>query len=146
MVDGMFDPDKEYDDAHVVRDNLPLPSTLPSAACATKQITAATTGTQFVSSDVVANWTVLCTTRLAVEQWILPLGPVSGWAKKFRECYDIACQMDGNTQEEVDWFLTSVQEHVNIGRQILGELSKSPIIRPQESTDAWADWLIAGTY
>jgi hypothetical protein len=43
----------------------------------------------------------------------------------------------------VDRFLASVQEHVNIGRQILEELSKLPIIHPQASTDAWADWLIA---
>jgi hypothetical protein len=37
-----------------------------------------------------------------------------------------------------------MQEHISIGRQILEELSKSPIIHPQVSTDAWGDWLIAG--
>ena len=140
----MFGADEEYDDDHVVRDHSPLPPTLPSVACTTKQISAATADTQFVSNDVVAGWTTLRITRLAIEQWIQSLGPVSGWAKRFRECYDTACQTDGNTQEEVDRFLASVQEHVNIGKQILGELSKSPIIRPQQSTDAWADWLIAG--
>jgi hypothetical protein len=144
MVKGMFDADNEYDNAHVIRDDSPLPPTLPSVACATKQTAATAADTQFVSDNVVTGWTTLCTTRLAIEQWTQPLGPVSSWAKKFRECYDNACQTDGNTQEGVDQFLASVQEHINIGRQILGELSKSPIIRPQASADAWADWLIAG--
>jgi len=44
----------------------------------------------------------------------------------------------------VDQFHAEVQEHVDMGTQILGELSASPVIRPQSSTDAWADWLLAG--
>ena len=144
MVDSMFHPDEEYDNDHVVRGHSPLRPSMPPAACTTKEMEPSTNETQTISNDVVAGWTMLRTTRLAIEQWILPLGPVSSWAKKFRECYDMACQTDGNTQEEVDRFLASVQEHVSIGRRILGEFSKSPIIHPQVSTDAWADWLIAG--
>ena len=122
----------------------PLPHTLPSAACPTTQIAASTTNTQIILNDIITCWAVLRTMCLAVDQWIQPLGPVDSWAKKFQECYDTACQTDGNTQDEVDQFLASMQEHINIGRRILEELSKSPIIHPQASTDAWADWLIAG--
>jgi hypothetical protein len=88
--------------------------------------------------------TALRTAHLAIEKWIQPLGPVSGWAQKFHEGYNIACQAGGNMQEDIDKFLGTVQEHVNIGRGILGKLGESPIICPQPSMDAWADWLIAG--
>jgi len=47
-------------------------------------------------------------------------------------------------RKKVDRFIASVQEHVNIGRQILEELCESPIIRPQALAEAWADWLIVG--
>jgi len=56
----------------------------------------------------------------------------------------MACQADGDMQVLVDQFLASVQEHVDMERQILGELSAFPVIHPQLSTDAWADWLLAG--
>jgi hypothetical protein len=93
----------------------------------------------------MAGWAALRTARLAVQKWVQPLGPISSWAKKFREEYDtVACQAEGDTQAAVDRFLASVQEHVDTGRQILGELNASPVIRPQASTDAWADWLFAG--
>jgi len=140
MVEDMFRADEEHDNARIVRDHSPPLPTLPSAACATK----AATTTQTISNDIVAGWATLRTTRLAIARWIQPLGPIRGWAKKFRECYDIACQTDGDTQEEVDRFIASVQEHVNIGRQILEELCESPIIRPQASAEAWGDWLLVG--
>jgi len=47
------------------------------------------------------------------------LGPIGGWGKKFREGYDMACQADGDTPVAVDQFLASVQEHVDMRRQIL---------------------------
>ena len=137
IADGLFSPDGDYDETQVVHDHE------TSAICATKQNVPAT-DTEIISNDIIAGWAAMRTARLAIENWVKPLGPVSGWAQKFRECYDTACQSDGNTQEEVDRFLASVQEHINNGRWILSELYKSPAIRPQASTDAWADWLIAG--
>jgi hypothetical protein len=141
----MFDPDQDYDDSQVVRDHSasPPPSALPSAICDAKQIPPIP-DTGSVSNDIIEGWGALRTARLAIKKWTQPLGPVGGWAKRFRQEYDIACQADGDTQEAVDRFAASVQEHMDIGRQILGELYKSPIIRPPASTDAWADWLIAG--
>jgi hypothetical protein len=92
----------------------------------------------------VAGWGALCTTQLAIEKWIQPLGPISGWAQKFDESYDLACQAGGDMQENIDQFLGTVQGHVDIGWGILGKLGESPIICPQPSMDAWLDWLIAG--
>jgi hypothetical protein len=142
MVDNMFDAGDEYDDSHVMHDRTPSPPP-PAQPCGIKQVHP-TPGTGIVSNDIIEGWAALRATRCAIEKWVAPLGPVSGWAKQFRQEYDIACQTDGNTQEAVDRFVASVQEHINVGRQILSELYKSPVIRPPESTDAWADWLIAG--
>ena len=102
MVEDMFCADEEHDNARVVRDHSPPLPTLPSAAYATKQIAATTTNTKTISNDIVTGWATLRTTRLAIARWIQPLSPIRGWAKKFHECYDIACQTDGDTQEEVD--------------------------------------------
>jgi hypothetical protein len=153
-ADGLFLPGYEYDDATVVNDRKPSPPDLPPVSYIneetaigksnTQEPTTASTDVDSPTSEMVAGWTALCTARLAIEKWIQPLGPVSGWAQKFRDSYDIACQAGGNTQEEEDQFLRTVQEHVNIGWGILGKLGESPIIRPQPSMDTWADWLIAG--
>jgi hypothetical protein len=153
-ADDLFLPGYEYDDATVVNDREPSPPDLPPVSYVnertaidksnTQEPTAASTDVDSPTSEMVAGWTALRTARLAIEKWIQPLGPVSGWAQKFREGYDNACQAGGNTQEDVDRFLGAVQEHVHIGRGILGKLGESPIIRPQPSMDAWADWLIAG--
>jgi hypothetical protein len=153
-ADGLFLPGYEYDDTTVVNDREPSPPDIPPASYIngktaigksnTEEPTSASADVETPTSEMIAGWTALRTARLAIEKWIQTLGPVSGWAQKFREGYDLACQAGGNTQEDVDQFLATVQEHVDIGRGILGKLGESPIIRPQSSMDAWADWLIAG--
>lgn len=154
-ADASFLPGYEYDDTTVVNDREPSPPDLPPASyyingktaigkSNTEEPTAASANIKTPTSEMVAGWTALRTARLAIEKWTQTLGPVSGWAQKFREGYDLACQEGGNTQEHVDQFLGTVQEHVDIGRGILAKLGESPIIRPQSSMDAWADWLIAG--
>ena len=147
----LFLPGYKYDDATVVNDREPSPPGLPPVNKNTaigksnpEELTATSTNVETQTSEMVAGWAALRTARLAIEKWIQPLGPVSGWAQKFREGYNIACQAGGNTQEDVDKFLGTVQEHVNIGWGILGKPGESPIICPQPSMDAWVDWLIAG--
>lgn len=154
VPDDLFIPGCDYDDATVINDCEPSPPDLPPASYINGKTairksnagepTAASADVETPTSEMVAGWAALRTARLAIEKWIQPLGPVSGWAHKFCQGYDIACQAGGNTQEDVDRFLGTVQEHVDIGRGILGKLGESPIIRPRPSMDAWADWLIAG--
>jgi hypothetical protein len=153
-VDDLFPQGNDYDDATIINDREPSPPDLPPTSYIsgktaisksnTEEPTATSTNVETPMSETVAGWAALRTARLAIEKWIQPLGPVSGWAQKFRECYDIACQAGGDTQENIDQFLGTVQEHVDIEWGILGKLGESPIIRPQPSMDAWADWLIAG--
>ena len=109
----------------------------------TTEPTAVSTNIETPTSEALAGWAALRTTCLAIEKWTQHLGPISGWAQKFRQSYDLACQVGGDTQEDIDQFLQSVQEHVDIGRGILEKLCESPIICPQPSMDAWTDWLIA---
>lgn len=153
VEDDLFLPGNDYDDADatVINDCEPSPpdfSYIDGKTAIRKPDTTepatASTDVETPTSEALAGWAALRTTRLAIEKWTQHLGPVSGWAQKFRQSYDIACQVGGNTQEDIDQFLQSVQEHVDIGRGILEKLCESPIIRPQPSMDAWADWLIAG--
>jgi hypothetical protein len=142
----MFNADDDYDTSHVVRDwhaSPPPPPALPHDACSTKQIFPGPDA-EISSNEIIEGWAALRAARIATGNWVEPLGPVSGWAKRFRQEYDIACQADGDTKEAVDRFVASVQEHIDIGRGILAELHRSPVIRPPATSDAWADWLIAG--
>jgi hypothetical protein len=137
LLDSMFQPDSNYDNSRCASDREPSPlPTLPSATYVK--------GADTTTSTEASGWEALRAARLAIEEWVQLYGPISSWARKFREGYGIACQADGNTQTAVDLFLASVHEQVNIGRRILGELNSSPIIRPPVSSDAWADWLLAG--
>jgi len=150
LNDDLFEPGNNYDYDTVVDDREPSPAPIGNNEMtaidkpASETTTTLPTDFRIPSNDIVAGWAALRGARLAIEKWIQPLGPVSGWAQKFREGYDLACMAEGNTQEEVDQFLGKVQEHVDIGQGILYRLRESPVIRPQPSTDAWGDWLIAG--
>jgi len=99
-----------------------------------------------IPADVLAGLQVLRNVRVLTEEWVSGLGPVEEWPRIFQEQYDAACESRSGrtTQEEVDEFLKNVENHVNNGRAILGELRKSPIVRPPSSHEAWGDYLAAG--
>lgn len=68
------------------------------------------------------------------------------WGKKFREGYDLACADETtgrSTQDAIDGFLEKVEDHIEVGRELLVRLMDSSIIRPPETHKAWADFLLA---
>jgi hypothetical protein len=148
LDEDLFEPGNDYDHETLVDDREPSPvvanGTTAIEKSASETTTTLPTDFRIPSNNIVAGWAALRDTCLAIEKWIQPLGPVSGWAQKFREGYDQACLTEGNTQEGVDQFFGEVQKHIDIGQGILYRLRGFPIIRPQASTDAWGDWLIAG--
>ena len=139
LIDDMFRPGSDYDNSRGGSDREPSqPLTLSSTTTCING-TNTTPDTVIVSTDIIVGWESLRTARVAIEKWIQPLGPIDGWAEQIRKGYNVACQGDGNTREAVDKFLASMQEHVNIGRRVLGELNAAQV----SFNSAWADWLLA---
>ncbi|KAF7984936.1 hypothetical protein HWV62_9853 [Athelia sp. TMB] len=92
-----------------------------------------------------AGFTILREVRLGVQAWTKDLGPVEVWGRKFREGYDTALRDEStgrNTQDAVDAFLDTVEDHVEVGRKLLARLLSSSIVQPPKSHDAWADFLV----
>ncbi|KAF7965150.1 hypothetical protein HWV62_45388 [Athelia sp. TMB] len=89
---------------------------------------------------------VLCEVRVLAENWVSSIGPLDDWPLLFQKGFDAACEKrsERTTQEEVDDYLRSVEEHAQRGRLILQKLRCSPIIQPPASHAAWGDYLAAG--
>jgi hypothetical protein len=99
-VDDLFLPGNNYDDVTVINDCEPSPPDLPPASYTNGRTaisnsnaeghTMASTDVETPTSEMVAGWAALHTACLAIEKWIQPLGPGSGWALKFCEGHDLA--------------------------------------------------------
>lgn len=74
-----------------------------------------------------------------VQEWCSHLGPVEGWACKFREGWDRACvdTSAGTVQEAIDVFLEAVEIHAEAGRKILVWLMGTSVVEPPATHEAW---------
>lgn len=84
--------------------------------------------------------------RSALDNWTSTLGPIEDWPRAFRDGYDKAC-MDTDaptTQVAIDIFLGQVQEHVRIGKDIIGGLERCAALRFTPFESIKADQLLAG--
>lgn len=67
------------------------------------------------------------------------------WGRKFREGYDLACADETtgrSSQDAIDQFLEKVEDHAEVGREMLVRLTESSIVRPPATHEAWADFLL----
>ncbi|KAF7981823.1 hypothetical protein HWV62_31947 [Athelia sp. TMB] len=89
---------------------------------------------------------VLREVKVLTEDWVSSIGPLDDWAMLFQKGFDAACEKhsEKTTQEEVDDYLRTVEEHARHGRLILQKLRRSPVIQPPPSHAAWGDYLAAG--
>jgi hypothetical protein len=84
--------------------------------------------------------------RSTIEKWTSSLGPVENWPCVFREQYNEAC-LDTDaptTQTAIDNFLQQVEEHVRIGKDILGGLEKCAVVKLPRTQCDEGDRLLAG--
>jgi hypothetical protein len=81
-----------------------------------------------------------------MNKWISAIGPINTWPNKFQDGFDAVCleEGNGNMQGAVDAFLRGVEEHIEVGREILKELWASPVMCPLPYEVGWADYLGAG--